>query len=88
MPQTITDICICKHYHAEDDTCGFEIDMMKKFGEYLDLLFIEESKTCNHVECIHGNYVELLPPQQPDGFDNIMIDRYGNVNWRLAFSMP
>ena len=97
MNQTESEICTCKHYHEEDGTCAWLEDSTGVMGYYEDFVIIEEAELCNHVECFHSCYITAEDMQQPDGFDGfdgfggfdgMLLDRFGNVNWRLAFSMP
>ena len=43
-----------------------------------------DDDACRHTECLFGNYKELPILYEP----TVMNDEYGNINWRLAFSMP
>jgi len=76
------EVNICEFYHADTDNCGLaqHYEPERDFSE-------EELAVCKHVGCTYGRYktAEIyLGEYQP----NEMIDENGNVNWRLAFSMP
>lgn len=55
---TQQDVCICEHYHAEDDTCFFTEDIIKAnlFTPAFEPIFVAK---CMHTECSKGCYKSL-----------------------------